>query len=51
MIENIRKRLSPCLVPKHHNELGTFVNKKRNAQPAHSQEYWNLSASVYAYSS
>lgn len=46
-IENIRKRLSPSTRTTI-NELGTFVNNEMRDQPI-SQEYWNLSASVYAY--
>jgi len=46
-IENIRKRLSPA-VRTTINELGTFVNEEMRNQPI-PQEYWNLSASVYAY--
>ncbi len=46
-IENIRKRLSPK-TKTDINELGTFVSNAMRAQPI-SQEYWNLSASVYAY--
>jgi len=46
-IESIRKRLSPK-TKTDINELGTFVSNAMRAQPI-SQEYWNLSASVYAY--
>jgi len=46
-IEHIRKRLSPSTRTTI-NELGTFVNNEMRDQPI-PQEYWNLSASVYAY--
>lgn len=46
-IESIRKRLS-AKTKTDINELGTFVSNAMRAQPI-SQEYWNLSASVYAY--
>jgi len=46
-IENIRKRLAPD-TKTDIDELGTFVSHKMRDQPI-SQEYWNLSASVYAY--
>jgi len=46
-IESIRKRLSPK-TKTDINELGTFVSNAMRAQPI-TQEYWNLSASVYAY--
>src|SRR5258708_5264166 len=46
-IEDIRKRLSPATKTTI-NELGTFVNDEMRDQPI-PQEYWNLSASVYAY--
>jgi hypothetical protein len=46
-VENIRKRLSPN-TKTDINELGTFVNETMRGQPI-TQEYWNLSAAVYAY--
>ena len=46
-IESIRKRLSPK-TKTDINELGTFVSNAMRGQPI-TQEYWNLSASVYAY--
>ncbi|MEO6979119.1 MAG: glycosyl hydrolase family 39 [Mucilaginibacter sp.] len=46
-IESIRKRLSPT-TKTDINELGTFVSNAMRGQPI-AQEYWNLSASVYAY--
>jgi len=46
-IESIRKRLSPT-TKTDINELGTFVSNAMRGQPI-TQEYWNLSASVYAY--
>ncbi|MCO5947099.1 glycosyl hydrolase family 39 [Mucilaginibacter flavidus] len=46
-IESVRKRLSPK-TKTDINELGTFVSNAMRAQPI-TQEYWNLSASVYAY--
>ena len=46
-IENIRKRLSPN-TKTDIDELGTFVNETMRGQPI-TQEYWNLSAAVYAY--
>ncbi|HWK04609.1 MAG TPA: hypothetical protein VNS58_13305 [Puia sp.] len=46
-IESIRKRLSPATRTTI-NELGTFVNDEMRDKPI-PREYWNLSASVYAY--
>ena len=46
-IESIRKRLSPATRTTI-DELGTFVNEEMRDQPI-PREYWNLSASVYAY--
>jgi hypothetical protein len=46
-IENIRKRLSPATRTTI-NELGTFVNDEMRNKPI-LPEYWNLSASVYAF--
>jgi len=46
-IESIRKRLSPK-TKTDINELGTFVSNAMREKPI-TQEYWNLSASVYAY--
>lgn len=46
-IENIRKRLAPE-VGTAINELGTFVSEEMRKGPI-PEEYWNLSASVYAY--
>jgi len=46
-IESIRKRLSPT-TKSALDELGTFVNEETRKKPI-PDEYWNLSASVYAY--
>lgn len=46
-IENIRKRLAPDIETAI-NELGTFLTPEMRRQPIPA-EYWNLSASVYAY--
>jgi hypothetical protein len=46
-IEAIRKRLSPATRTTI-NELGTFVNNEMRDKPI-PPEYWNLSASVYAF--
>lgn len=46
-IQNIRKRLAPD-TKTDIDELGTFVNDQMRNQPI-QPEYWNLSASVYAY--
>lgn len=46
-IENIRQRLAPD-VKTAINELGTFLSEEMRSQPI-PEEYWNLSASVYAY--
>jgi len=46
-IESTRKRLSPATRTTI-NELGTFVNDEMRNKPI-PPEYWNLSASVYAF--
>jgi len=46
-VDGIRKRLSPATRTTI-NELGTFVNDEMRNKPI-PPEYWNLSASVYAF--